>query len=126
MPLSVPAARTTRTRSITSCASPSSSVGRSMSVPVSAALSATDKVAVYTDNGVTFIGYATLNADRTAWAITDTKGYSDSWTYTARVVDAAGNEGAVQRQDVTVDPEALAPYINGVKDSTSTSISSGG
>ena len=96
------------------------SAGRLVSGTVSAALAADEKVAVYTDNGATFIGYATLNDARTAWAITDVQGYSAGWTYTAKVVDAAGNEGSTQTQVVNADLTAAAPVIDGVFDTVST------
>ena len=107
------------------------SAGRLVSGTVSAPVGADEKVAVYTDNGATFIGYATLNDARTAWEITDTQGYTSGWTYTAKVVDAAGNQGPVQTQVVNLETVKTGPVITSVMDTaiagyTSTTVANGG
>ncbi|MFN7883393.1 MAG: Ig-like domain-containing protein, partial [bacterium] len=60
---------------------------------ISAALSGTERVRILR-NGVD-IGEATINADGVSWSFTDAGLASgSSYTYTARVVDAAGNQSA--------------------------------
>ena len=93
------------------------SAGRLVSGTLSAPLAADEKLAVYSNGSL--IGYATLNAARTAWAITDNNSYSSNWSYTAKVIDAAGNAGAVQTQTVVADTSVGAPIITGVFDTVS-------
>jgi len=75
------------------------SAGRLVSGFLSAPLAAGETLKVYS-NG-TLIGNAVVNSTGTAWEITDTTGYSANWTYTAKVVDAAGNPGTTATQAVT-------------------------
>ncbi len=75
------------------------SAGRLVSGFLSAPLAAGETLKVYS-NG-TLIGNAVVNAAGTAWEITDTTGYSADWTYTAKVMDAAGNPGNTATQAVT-------------------------
>jgi hypothetical protein len=82
------------------------SAGRLVSGFLSAPLTAGEVVKVYS-NG-TLIGNAVVNDAGTAWAITDTTGYSANWTYTAKVVDAAGNAGTEASRVVTLTAVATS------------------
>lgn len=97
------------------------SAGRLVSGTLSAPLETGEKVAVYS-NG-TLIGYATVNGQ--AWEITDTNGYSAGWTYTAKVVDGAGNAGPVQTQVVNADLTVSAPVITAVSNGSNVTSGTG-
>jgi hypothetical protein len=92
-----------------------SSAGRLVSGFISAPLGAGEVVNVYANS--TLIGTASVAAGGTTWAITDLKGYGSdpSWTYTANVVDAAGNAAPMATQVVNLDTSTLAaPVITSV------------
>ncbi|WP_233254753.1 S-layer family protein [Limnohabitans sp. 2KL-51] len=73
--------------------------------------------------GGTLIGTATVAPGGTTWEITDLAGYASnaSWTYTAKVADAAGNVGTTATQVVNTDLTEAAPAITGVFDTASSS-----
>ena len=98
------------------------SAGRLVSGTLDAALTTGQKVQVFA-NG-TSIGFATV-VDK-AWEITDTTGYITGWTYTAKVVDSAGNAGPVTTQVVNTDFTEAAPVITSVIDSANTSVTLNG
>ncbi len=101
------------------------SAGRLVSGSVSSALAADEEVQVFA-NG-TAVGYATLNADRTAWEFTDTQGYSGNWIYTAQVVNTTTNVGGlVGVRWVVLDKWASAPVILAVTDSDGADIVNNG
>ncbi|OYU30014.1 MAG: hypothetical protein CFE39_15715 [Comamonadaceae bacterium PBBC2] len=81
--------------------------GRLLSGSIDKALNAGDVVKVYA-NG-TLIGNAQVSG--TQWEITDPAGYNANWVYTAKVVTAAGTEGPIASQVVTVDTTEVAPVI---------------
>ncbi|MDP4732408.1 MAG: Ig-like domain-containing protein, partial [Limnohabitans sp.] len=98
------------------------SAGRLVSGSISAPLATGEVVKVYA-NG-TLIGEAEVNGQQ--WEITDLNGYNAGWTYTAQVVDSAGNTGALKTQVVNGDFTEPAPVITGVTDSGSTAIGHNG
>jgi hypothetical protein len=80
------------------------SAGRLIHGSVSAALAVGDKVQVSTDGGSTWLD-ALLNANGT-WSFIDQNSHTGDWEIQTRVVDAAGNPGAILGQDVTMDVTA--------------------
>jgi hypothetical protein len=118
------------------------SAGRLVSGFLSAPLAADEFVLVFVDKGDgagpqplgigSANGIATVAQGGTTWEITDTNAYpagsatTAKWTYSAKVVDAAGNSGANQTQVVNADYSEAAPVITSVKDSTNTSIADAG
>jgi hypothetical protein len=100
------------------------SAGRLVSGTLSAPLLGDEQVAVFS-NG-TLIGNATVINGGTAWAITDTNGYSANWTYTAKVVEGGGLSSSTATQVVNIDTTVVAPVITGVKDSANASVATGG
>jgi VCBS repeat-containing protein len=104
------------------------SAGRLVSGFLSAPLAAGEVVNVYSNN--ILIGTATVAAGGTTWAITDLNGYATnaSWTYTAKVVDAAANAGSEAERIVNTDLTEAAPVITGVFDTvnSTTTVSNNG
>jgi hypothetical protein len=98
------------------------SAGRLVSGTVSAALAANETLEVYA-NGVK-IGNAVVNG--TSWEITDTKGYTGNWEYTAKVVNAVGDAGPQASRTVTTDFTEAPPVITSVTDSANASIANSG
>ncbi|MEY3613696.1 MAG: hypothetical protein RJB14_3418, partial [Pseudomonadota bacterium] len=102
------------------------SAGRLVSGSVSAALNAGEVVEVYVNKGdgagAVKIGDATVNG--THWAITDHNSYvsNAAWTYSAKVVDAAGNAGSTQTRNVFSDYVETAPVITAVVDSSNVTV----
>ena len=97
------------------------SAGRLVSGSVSTALTAGQTVKVYS-NG-TLIGDAVVNG--TQWEITDTRGYSADWTYTAQVA-AGATTGPMKACQVTTDFTEAAPVITAVTDAAIASIANAG
>ena len=79
------------------------SAGRLMMGQLSAPLAAGDTLQVSTDGGKT---WKTAFVDGTQWSAQDDNSHAESWTVQTRVVDEAGNAGAVQSQAVTLDTVA--------------------
>jgi|GEM_PF-3393656 len=98
------------------------SAGRLVSGTLDAPLTSGQTLKVYA-NGV-LIGNAVVNGQ--AWEITDLTGYTANWTYTAKVVDSAGNAGPVATQVVNTDFTEAPPVITSVTDSANTSIGNNG
>ena len=109
------------------------SAGRLVSGFLSAPLNFGETVQIWTKTGsgaAVLVGTATVNAAGTAWEFTDTTNYvgatgvtgnTAGWTYTAKVVDAAGNAGTPTDQVVNGDYTEDAPVITGVFDTVNTS-----
>ena len=91
------------------------SAGRLVSGTLDVPLAAGEVVKLYsTVSGVeNLIGTAVVNAAGTAWEMTDLTAYTDSWTYTARVMSGS-NTVSVRTQAVTVDMAEAAPVITAV------------
>src|SRR5262249_44227788 len=70
------------------------------------ALGAGEKVQVSSDGGLTWSDVTT--SDATTWSFTDPTPHASSFTYQARVIDAAANVGATDSQVVTLDPTTPA------------------
>jgi VCBS repeat-containing protein len=68
------------------------------------ALGADEKVQVSSDGGLTWSDVTT--SDATTWSFTDPTPHASSFTYQARVIDAAANVGATDSQAVTIDTTA--------------------
>jgi hypothetical protein len=100
------------------------SAGRLVSGTVATPLAAGDVVKVYA-NG-TLMGNATVNAAGTAWEITDTNGYTGSWTYRADVVSSSNAVIGSSTQAVATDFSEAAPVITAVTDSASVSVANAG
>ncbi|MDP9908855.1 hypothetical protein J2W27_000948 [Variovorax boronicumulans] len=79
------------------------SAGRLMMGQLSAPLAAGDTLQVSTDGGKT---WKAAFVSGTQWSAQDDNSHADSWTVQTRVVDEAGNAGAVQSQAVTLDTVA--------------------
>ena len=92
------------------------SAGRLVSGALSAPLGANDVLEVYA-NGVK-VGNATVSG--TQWTLTDPAAYSANWTYTAKVVDAAGGVGPQASQGITLDNTEAAATITSVMESGGT------
>jgi hypothetical protein len=91
------------------------SAGRLVSGSISEVLQTGEVLKVYA-NGLE-IGNAVVNG--TQWEITDLKGYTAGWTYTAKVVSASGASGPEATQVVNTDLTEAAPVITEVFDSVS-------
>jgi VCBS repeat-containing protein len=73
------------------------------------ALGAGEKVQVSSDDGLTWSDVTT--SDATTWSFTDPTPHASSFTYLARVIDAAANVGATDSQAVTIDTTAPAAAV---------------
>ena len=110
------------------------SAGRLVSGTVSAPLAAGDSVVVFVNKNDgtgpqpvgASNGIATVSADGKAWEITDPNGYNAGWTYSAVVIDAAGNTGSTTSQLVNTDFTEVAPVITGVKDVNNAGVANAG
>jgi len=112
------------------------SAGRLVSGFVSAPLGTGETVNVYVDKGTgaVLLGTATVDAGGTTWEYTDTTNYvgatgatgnTAGWTYSAKVVDAAGNAGptpSTSTQVVNGDYTEAAPVITAARDTASTPV----
>ena len=67
------------------------------------ALGAGEKMQVSSDGGTT---WSDVTQDATTWSFADPTSHASSFTYQARVVDAAGNVGNTDSQAVTIDTTA--------------------
>ncbi|HHH6582867.1 TPA: Ig-like domain-containing protein [Escherichia coli] len=90
-----------------------------------AALAADERAQISLDGGVT---WTTLTVIGTSWSYADGRTLTDdTWNYTVRVVDLAGNVGQTATQNVVVDttsPEAAKSItITGISDDTGASSS---
>ncbi|NKI70674.1 hypothetical protein GN109_14695 [Collimonas pratensis] len=84
------------------------SAGRVVQGTLTAALAAGEKVQVSTDGGVSWLDAALDGSG--GWSFTDNTAHAASWDIQTRVIDAAGNLGAIDTQAVTLDttPPAAA------------------
>jgi VCBS repeat-containing protein len=73
------------------------------------ALGAGEKVQVSSDDGLTWSDVTT--SDATTWSFTDPTPHASSFTYLARVIDAAANVGTTDSQAVTIDTTAPAAAV---------------
>ena len=80
------------------------SAGRTLDGELSAPLAAGEVLEVSTDGGASW-SVATVSS--TAWQVIDSGAHSGSWTIATRVVDAAGNAGAVVTRPVVLAAEQL-------------------
>src|SRR4029453_12214119 len=82
-------------------------------------LGADEKVQVSSDGGLTWSDVTT--SDATTWSFTDPTPHAASFTYQARVIDAAANVGATDSQAITIDTTAPAAVdITAITDDTGT------
>ena len=100
------------------------SAGRLVSGAISAALNAGEVVEVYVNKGAGPVKIGNATVSGTHWVVTDHTSYvSDAaWTYSAKVVDAAGNAGTTQTRNVISDYVEAAPVITAVIDSASITV----
>ena len=100
------------------------SAGRLVSGAISAALNAGEVVEVYVNKGAGPVKIGNATVSGTHWVVTDHTSYvSDAaWTYSAKVVDAAGNAGTTQTRNVVSDYVEAAPVITAVIDSANTTV----
>ena len=78
-------------------------------------LAAGDKIQVSSDNGTTWTDVVQDTA--TTWTLVDGSTHATSFTYQARIVDAASNIGTTASQAVTIDTTApAAPSITSIND----------
>src|SRR6185295_17685559 len=84
------------------------------------ALGAGEKVQVSSDGGTTWSDVTT--SDATTWSFTDPTVHASSFTYQARVIDAAANVGNSDSQAVTIDTSnpTAAVDITAIADDTGT------
>ena len=84
------------------------------------ALGAGEKVQVSSDGGTTWSDVTT--SDATTWSFTDPTNHGASFTYQARVIDAAANVGNSDSQAVTIDTSnpTAAVDITAIADDTGT------
>ena len=84
------------------------------------ALGAGEKVQVSSDGGTTWSDVTT--SDATTWSFTDPTDHGASFTYQARIVDAAGNVGTTASQAVTIDTSmpTAAVAITAIADDSGT------
>ena len=75
------------------------------------ALAAGEKIQVSSDGGTTWTGCD--QSDATTWSLVDPTVHGASFTYQARMIDAAANVGNTDSQAVTIDTTAPAVSITG-------------
>ncbi|MEA2744341.1 MAG: large repetitive protein, partial [Acetobacteraceae bacterium] len=80
--------------------------GRAVTGTVSSLLPADEAVQISFDNGATWLAPSVAG---TTWRMIDSSSHATNWTIQGRVVDLAGNVGAVASQSVTLDTTAGAP-----------------
>ncbi|WP_445177495.1 Ig-like domain-containing protein [Pseudomonas sp. McL0111] len=81
--------------------------GRTISGTLTAALTADERVQVSLDGGTTWED--AIDDGAGGWTFVDNNAHATSWEIQARVVDAAGNLGAITTQQVTLDTTVESP-----------------